>query len=113
MKPIRQHLAELPQPYNLEALDNMVKKQGNVRVKHNFNALQVAFNWRHTTEGQDYWETLYNKLLAEHNDRLDVVQAKADEFMSCLNLESTVVQSKDGPICLNALFVEFYKHCIL
>lgn len=62
MKPIREWLNELPEPYRSQAMENYMNAS-NRKVAS--TALADAFFWDQTPEGYDYWHDLYNSLTAQ------------------------------------------------
>ena len=71
MKPILQHLEELPEPYRSQA----IKNHGNPDIALNYPhvnnyiepspAIDAAFDWGNSPEGFKYWSSFCGKLEAE------------------------------------------------
>ena len=62
MKTIREWLTELPEPYRTEALENMEKSvpcEGDRLVSKKSEAIDIAFLWPNTPQGNQYWECLF------------------------------------------------------
>ena len=53
----------LGEPYRSQSLQNS-KVENTLERKHESirNALMLAFVWKNTQQGADYWRELYNKL---------------------------------------------------
>ena len=60
MKPILQHLEELPEPYRTQAIENYENPElefpkRKAACKTVMDALEVAFDWERSPQGNDYW----------------------------------------------------------
>ena len=65
MKTIRQHLKELPEPYNEMALEEMKRqKLGRSRriIGGQRDAIALAFWWDESKNGFDFWLNFHNSL---------------------------------------------------
>lgn len=61
IKPIKQWLLELPEPYQSRALS--YKPIGNANSL--YNALTLGFSWIFSNEGVEYWRNVANGLTAK------------------------------------------------
>lgn len=62
MKTVKKWLQELPEPYRAQALENMDSDEANTKVNSQYQALDKAFVWEETPQGEDYWDSIYDKL---------------------------------------------------
>lgn len=63
MKTIREHLEILEEPYQSQALQNMLKfGENDLKAVNTAVALKMAFLWDDTPEGWDYWDSLHTLL---------------------------------------------------
>ena len=62
MKTIKQHLSELPEPYQSEALANMLPESSDYMQYTAHGAINRAFPWNRTKQGHMYWAVLHNAL---------------------------------------------------
>lgn len=70
MKTIKEWLEELPEPYRTQALELYDTYWGDKDVPKTVSlpeALRGAFVWGNTTQGYEYWSSLYKKLQYENN----------------------------------------------
>ena len=64
MKTTLDHFKEHLTPEELErAVKNTPKNQLNYKTETQSQALSGAFNWHYSTEGYDYWDAIYARLL--------------------------------------------------
>lgn len=61
-KTIKDWLNTLNNPYKQKALTNLNTNMRNIRVESVSSALLIAFNWRSSLEGFDYWDELFERL---------------------------------------------------
>lgn len=61
MKPIEQHLQELPEPYRSEALENIKEGKKDTEVNHPARAIRFV-NWSNTRINRHYWVMLCYQL---------------------------------------------------
>ena len=64
MKPIKQWLEELPEPYRTQALENLTKQpyNGSNEVDCMKDAVKGAFDWIKSKEGTSYWLDVWYKI---------------------------------------------------
>jgi hypothetical protein len=63
MKTPEQWFIKLPDPYNKQAINNILDHIKSVEYETIHDALIDAFRWELTPEGHYYWNDLYNELL--------------------------------------------------
>jgi hypothetical protein len=69
MATIEQHLNNLSEPHRTQALNNVISilKDFEQEGITDSEALIRAFDWEDSSQGFDYWEQLYDKLVEEGN----------------------------------------------
>ena len=69
MATIEQHLNNLSEPHRTEALKNTIHELKDFELGDitDSEALIRAFDWEESSQGFDYWEQLYDKLVEEGN----------------------------------------------
>ena len=66
MKPIKQWLEELPEPYRTQALENCQEEFYLKKCTSSQHlALEHAFFWGKTPQGHNYWSDIWKKLQQE------------------------------------------------
>ena len=60
MKTIREFLEELPEPYRSQALENC--KNGDLASHSLSRAIEDAFVWKNTPQGDRYWNRVCCKI---------------------------------------------------
>ena len=58
---VKEWLETLPEPYRSQAIKNNNYSGNNRQVRALADAIDSAFDWDITDEGQDYWEEVYEK----------------------------------------------------
>jgi len=62
MKPIKQHLSELPEPHRTNAINAAFITMLDMKVENTYDALFLAVNWNNEP-GMDYWEELHDSIV--------------------------------------------------
>ncbi len=62
MKTIKQHLSELKPEHAKLALENANESMVKRKYEKKEDALIVAFSWRRTPQGADFWSDIYDQL---------------------------------------------------
>lgn len=62
MKSVKQWFEALPEPYKTQALNNTQQHRVTRETTALSGAVMIAFEWGKTTEGFDYWDSLYRKI---------------------------------------------------
>lgn len=62
MKPIKQWLEELPEPYRTQALENIHYYDLERKCPNLPTAVFLPFDWSSSKQGFDYWNELHEKL---------------------------------------------------
>lgn len=61
IKTVKGFVAQLPYPYRKLALSQCTNP--NQIVPNKIDALEVAFDWKNSNEGWDFWNTHWNNLI--------------------------------------------------
>lgn len=62
-KKIKDWLKELKHPIKNKAITNLNTNIKNLEVESLSSALLIAFNWKTSVEGFDYWDEIYENLV--------------------------------------------------
>ena len=75
MKPILQHLEELPEPYRTQAIENhenpAIQMPSQPKVADTLpSALEIGFNWSASEQGHTYWARFCDELMLKPKETL-------------------------------------------
>ena len=61
-KKIKDWLNKLNNPYKQQAITNLNTSVKEIKVNNICDALSLAFSWKHSKEGLEYWNEVYERL---------------------------------------------------
>lgn len=96
MKTIKEYLEELPGRVAKEALQNADPENLILRVHDAPDALRSAFDWGRSYKGYDFWQAIYDMLLANHRLSKKLEQAEAQLGAAELKIEELEEQAKEA-----------------
>ena len=97
----REWLETLPSPYKEQAMENMDEEAANTISTSLAMAIEGAFVWRTSTQGEDYWEEIFSRAYKGEFDQPWVEPASTEDAPDMVNHPPHY--TKGGIECIEAI----------